>query len=117
MRGVDRLIELRRSGTRPAWVSLDAPGRAYSCGQAAEGQILIEEADRPASADLRVLVGLMVFVHGDNLEGAMPWLKAVLRAGANTVLLCVPRDLQRPTEEDFLLIRHNGEDVIAEAEL
>lgn len=113
MRGLDRLLTIRRQGLRPeGFVALWAHGTGQR--QAFEGHVLCEEADSPATADLRPFFGLDVHViargNGGFDEGEA-WARAVMAVGAKTVLLSAAV----PPEQGYLdgpaWLRWNGKDL------
>lgn len=102
MRGADKLIELRRSGRRPAVVFLnDYPTHAAYL----DGTTVDISGDDLSGLDLRFLVGLTVSTGATTEKRAMAILEACKHAGAAVVACCHipvnPRD-QKPT--DFLEI-------------
>ena len=87
MRGLSRLIDLRRSGVRPdGLVALWMPGTGAR--YAYEGTVIAEAKDCPTSTDMRAFVGLMALVIGAGGHGfseAEAWARSLVRAGAKTV--------------------------------
>lgn len=82
MRGLDRIIDMRRRGLKPAAVTLFpwTPGPIdYPTW------VHWEPNDIPELTDLRPLVGLFVAVTGD-CDIAKRWGRAAARAGAWSVL-------------------------------
>lgn len=109
MRGMDRLIELRRSGVRPPILFLLM--RGMSCGAVHEGEIVREAADSPTKTDLRALYGLTVVVLGVPFGGfdeAEAWARAACRAEAASVALMFPT-LEAAPDDGPVWIRVNGE--------
>lgn len=91
MRGMDRLVQLRRGGFRPDLVALYVPGQGGS--RAYEGTLLAKAGEHPSTTDLRALKGLTVCVMGrpfGGFEEAEGWARAAVMAGAQTVGLAFP---------------------------
>lgn len=86
MKGLDRLIAMRRQGFRPLAVVLD---ESLYDSQNLPNWIQYEKTDVPELTDLRSLVGMIVSVHGKDQDTVNRWSKAVLTAGATTVLTMV----------------------------
>ena len=105
MRGLQRLIEIRRSGRKPPVLLLSMAG--MSCGTVHEGELIREESDSPTSSDLRALHRLTVIVMGVPFGGfdqAEQWARAACKAGASDVALNFGTD-------GPVWIRRNGEDI------
>lgn len=82
MKGLDRIESLRRSGLKPAYVAItDTPPMP---GLLDDAQY--ELKDVPEFFDLRVLVGLLVVIQGDDQGLVDRWARAAMKAGASTVL-------------------------------
>ena len=111
MRGMDRLIEVRRRGLKPPVLLLSMAG--MSSGIVHEGEIVREDSDSPTKTDLRALVGLTVVVIGRPFGGfdqAEGWARAACRAGAANVALEFPTPEAHP-DDGPIWIRRNGEDI------
>lgn len=119
MRGLDRLIELRRSGMRPAVLTVWVPSIAGR--HAFEGAVICEESDRPRQCDLRALKGLTVLVMGqrdDGFDEAMSWVWAATAAGADSVGVAFPIPRGEGGGLDGpVWVRANGADVVTEGDL
>jgi hypothetical protein len=102
MRGADKLIELRRSGRRPAVVFLnDYPTHAAFL----DGTTVDISGDDLSGLDLRFLVGLTVSTGATTENRAKAILEACKRAGAAVVACCLIRaNPQDRTQTDFLEI-------------
>ena len=113
MLGMDRLIEIRRSGGKPELLMLSMA--AQYDGLVMEGQVVVEQDDGPASVDLRPLYGLSVIVVGVPFGGfqeAERWARAACRVGARNVGLVFPTLPGQATADDGpVWIRVNGEDL------
>lgn len=104
MRGLDRLIAIRRSGMKPAGlvkVATDSDCYAY------EGWVVCDSADTPEKVDLRPFVGLSVLVSGATFDTVDAWARAIASAGAKNVAVLVAGDF--PTMNDAAILKHNGE--------
>ena len=82
MRGLDRVISMRRSGFKPACVTLEPDCQSLVVLQT---WVQYEKKDVPELFDLRPLVGLLVAVIDDDEGLAKRWAQAACRAGASTV--------------------------------
>lgn len=91
MLGLDRLKAMRRGGLKPQVVHLDMPGMGLSTGLPMEGQVLVEEGDRPSTTDLRALSGLCVIAMGLSGDFARieRWARVAIRDGAKDVGVAV----------------------------
>lgn len=80
MRGHERIIAMRMRGQRPVclWLS-DLPIRD-------PWTVQYGPEDRPLSADLRFVKGLLVKVEGEDLDAVTAWAAACERAEAARVL-------------------------------
>lgn len=109
MRGLDRLIALRRRRLKPPMLFLLM--RGMSCGTVHEGEIVREASDSPTKTDLRALFGLTVVVMGVPFGGfdeAEAWARAACKAGAASVALMFPTIEAHP-DDGPVWIRVNGE--------
>jgi hypothetical protein len=84
MRGLDYVEALRRKRLQPALVILDVI--AYEA-DVTPNWLQIEARDVPELLDLRVLVGLTVAVSLPTNDECERWVRAVMAAGAETVLV------------------------------
>lgn len=112
MRGMDRLVQLRRDGLRPELLRVWAPSQRGS--YAYEGDVLLEPHDHPATADLRVVHDLTVMVVGRGYGGfaeAEIWARAVCAAGARNVALAFKVPPEEGDIDGPAWIRINGEDI------
>ena len=119
MRGLDRLRDIRRHGLRPAdSVLLIVPGMSPPWRVALEGELLCEQQDRPAMADLRALVGLRVIVVGESgqFAEAVQWVNAARVAGAHEVGVAFGHP-QESWIDGPVWVRVAGNDLVAEEEL
>ena len=90
MKGLDRIIEMRRRGMSPITVTLfpltpspvDFPTWIHW-----------EPTDVPELTDLRALIGLFVSVTGSD-EMAKRWAKAAMKAEASSVVILDGKEMQ-----------------------
>jgi hypothetical protein len=104
MRGLDRLIEIRRGGMKPAGLVrlvTDPESLVY------DGWVVCDEGDKPAAADLRAFKGLSVSVVGKDFDAVDAWARAVADAGALNVAVIVANGI--PSRSDWAFLKHNGE--------
>jgi hypothetical protein len=82
MRGLDRIVSMRRQGFRPGYVAItdtpQLPGVLDDCQ--------MEPSDVPELLDLRALFGLFVVIQGNDSAAVSRWADAAMKAGASTVL-------------------------------
>ena len=87
MRGLDRIVSMRRQGLRPGYVALtDAPQLPGVLDD-----VQIESSDVPELLDLRALFGLFVVIQGSDATAVTRWADAAMKAGASTVLSQSPQ--------------------------
>ncbi len=84
MKGMDYIISLRENRLQPALVILDT--RPYESDLTPDW-LQVEPHDVPELIDLRPLVGLTVAIAMPTAEECEPWVKAVMAADADTVLV------------------------------
>lgn len=113
MRGLDRLIDIRRQGLRPDGI---VTFWAFGSGQRYpfEGTVLCEQHDQPELADLRPFVGLTVHVIAggfSRFDEGEAWARALMKARADSVLLSVAV----PPDEGYIAgpacLRWKGDDI------
>lgn len=113
MRGLDRLLEIRRQGLRPeGFVSLWAAGTGQR--YAFEGTVLCDDVDHPGMTDLRPFYGLDVHVVARGCGGfseGEAWARALMAAGANTVLLSAAVPGEQGYIDGPAWLRWNGKDL------
>lgn len=86
MRGLDRIVSMRRQGFKPAYVAItDTPPLPGVLDD-----VQYEPTDVPELSDLRALIGLFVVVQGSDSAAVDRWAEAAMKAGAATVLSHVP---------------------------
>ncbi len=104
MRGLDRLRQIRREGLKPQGaVMFDTVPGSLDCA----GWVGVDRGDRPGLADLRVFKGLAVLVVGAVFDVVMTWAKALCDAGADSVAVCVEREIGRVDGPAF--VKFKGE--------
>lgn len=99
MRGLDRLLRLRRDGLRPqdpVKFDTDPTSREYA------GWIVVDEGDKPAETDLRAMLGLDVIVSATAFATADKWAMAICKAGASSVAVYVVNDYEVTQGPAFL---------------
>lgn len=86
MKGMDRLLAMRRQGVRPPAVVL-CDGRYES--DLLPNWIEYQASDVPELTDLRGLIGMIVSIHGKDEELVKRWASAAMNAQAATVLTMI----------------------------
>ncbi len=100
MRGADRLVSMRKSGHVPAIVWLDAeedplpfaegwPDDKWLEHAQTHSHLQLSTGERAVRADMRCVVGLMVYVSGPNAERVHALRDAAIAAKAKRVIASV----------------------------
>jgi hypothetical protein len=92
MRGHKALIDMRSKGWKPSlvWLDADSPKLPmtddWDMVSPMHAHLQLQATDRLATLDLRCLVGLTVFVDGNNTQRVIEARDACIKAGAERVI-------------------------------
>lgn len=95
MRGAEALREMRLSGYAPSLVIIDLDDERLRMAvdwqhvNPTTARLAPAANDAPHRTDLRCVVGLKVFVHGDKTEAVHAWRDACIAAKASRVISAV----------------------------
>lgn len=110
MHGMRHLTEMRRSGFRPAaaFVDVDAADKLlptwlqWHASQVSPAELDVPTAESLSRIDWRPLVGMLVYVNGENAERVLAAAHAIIEVGAKRVIYAC---FEKIGDDEFIAYR------------